>query len=259
VAYPNALEAPELAPLQPIMTTLNVQSVLAVPLQDGDEHAGVLILEQCGVPRQWQGTDHVVLRTIADQIVLAVNNARLRSLVKNLAVTDEKSGLLKRSSYLDVLLSEVKRSQPTRAPLSVMLMEFGKASAMVREIGEGPVESFMQQVGQLIASHIRQNDVAVRYDLTQIALILADTNDKNAFFVVEKMRKLMANFKVPVKESPVVTTVGIAEAVLQETYDPVDIVTEVINRVEDSLAKARADGGNIARSLAPAFTVAAAS
>ena len=44
------------------------------------------------------------------QRLLAVNNAKLRSLMKNLAVTDEKSGLLKRSSYLDVLLSETKRA-----------------------------------------------------------------------------------------------------------------------------------------------------
>ena len=259
VSYPNALEVPELISIRPILTTLNLHSMLAVALQDGDEYVGVLILEQCGVPRQWQGTDHVVLRTIAEQIVLAVNNARLRSLVKNLAVTDEKSGLLKRSSYLDVLMSEVKRSVPSKSPLSIMLMEFGRASAMVREIGEAPVESFMQQVGQLIASHIRQNDVAVRYDLTQIALILADTNDKNAFFVVEKMRKLLNNMKFPVKETPITATVGIAEAVLQDSYDPVDIVTEVINRAEDSLSRARADGGNIARSLTPAFTSAVAS
>jgi len=258
VSFPNALEAPELSSIQPILMNLNLHSVMAVSLQDGEEHVGVLILEQCGVPRQWQGSDHVVLRTIADQMVLAVNNARLRSLVKNLAVTDERSGLLKRSSYLDVLMSEVKRSVPSKSPLSVMLMEFGKASSLVRDIGEGGVESLMQQVGQLIASHIRQNDVAVRYDLTQIALILADTNDKNAFYVVDKMRKLLSGVRVPVKDTPVMTTIGIAEAVLKEAFDPVDIVTEVINRVEDSLGKARSDGGNIARSLAPAFVSAAA-
>jgi diguanylate cyclase (GGDEF)-like protein len=259
VSCPNTFEAAELESIRPELTALNIHSILAIALQEGDEHVGVLILEQCGVPRQWQGTDHVVVRTIAEQMVLAVNNARLRSLVKNLAVTDEKSGLLKRSSYLNVLLSEVKRSQASNSPLSVMLLDFGKASTMVREIGEGPVESFMQQVGQLMASHIRQNDVAVRYDLTQIALILADTNDKNAFFVVDKMRKLLNNIRVPVKDSPVVTTIGIAEAVLRESYDPVDIVTEVINRAEDSLWKARSEGGNIARSLAPAFAQAAAS
>jgi diguanylate cyclase (GGDEF)-like protein len=245
--------------LQPVITALNIQALLAVALMDGDDHVGVLILEQCGAPRHWLPTDTVVLRTIADQMVLAVNNARLRSLVKNLAVTDEKSGLLKRSSYLDVLMSEVRRSVQQGSPLSVMLMDFGKASAMVRELGESGVESMMQQVGQTIASHIRQNDVAVRYDLTEIALILADTNDKNAFFVVEKMRKLLDGTRVSAKNLQLRTTVGIAQAVLDANYDPVDIVTEVINRAESSLLTAKHEGGNIARALAPVFANAAAS
>ena len=259
VAFADVTRVAELESLRPVLEALNIHALLAVALMDGEDHAGVLILEQCGVPRHWLPTDAVVLRTIADQMVLAVNNARLRSLVKNLAVTDEKSGLLKRSSYLDVLMSEVKRSVQQNSPLSVMLMDFGKASTLVREIGESGVESMMQQLGQTIASHIRQNDVAVRYDLTEIALILADTNDKNAFFVVEKMRKLLDSTRLATKSVPLKTTVGIAEAVLDANYDPVDIVTEVINRAESSLHTAKHEGGNIARALAPAFVSAAAS
>src|SRR6266853_2092766 len=84
-----------------------------------------------------------VLKTIADQMVLAVNNAKLRSLMKNLAVTDEKSGLLKRSSYLDVLLSETKRALAQNTTASVLLLHFGKASSMVKEIGEPAVDNLM--------------------------------------------------------------------------------------------------------------------
>ena len=45
-------------------------------------------------------------------------------------------------------------------------------------------------------------------------------------------------------------TVGIAEAVLQPKFDAVDIVTEVINRVENALEVAKSEGGNKAHSLA---------
>lgn len=253
VSFSDVSGVAALEPIQPVITSLNIQALLAVSLMDGDRHAGLLILEQCGTPRHWLPTDTVVLRTIADQMVLAVNNARLRSLVKNLAVTDEKTGLLKRSSYLDVLLSEVRRSVQQSSPLSVMLMDFGKASALVREMGESGVEAMMQQLGQTISSHIRQNDVAVRYDLTEIALILADTSDKNAFFVVDKMRRLLDGMRFNTRTVPLRTTCGIAEAVLDPAYDPVDIVTEVINRAENSLHAAKHDGGNVARALAPAF------
>jgi diguanylate cyclase (GGDEF)-like protein len=249
VAIPNAPEARELEPVRESIQFLGIQSLLVVPRVDAGEQSGILILEQCA-PRQWQQTDIVVLRTIAEQMVLAVSNARLRTLMKTLAVTDEKSGLLKRSSYLDVLLSEVKRSMQQQTALTLMLLHFGRASTLVKEIGETHVESLMQQVGQNLASHIRQNDVAVRYDLTTIALVLSDTNEKTSFLVVDKMRKVLASIKIPSTDRTPPISVGIAEAVLQEKFDAADIVTEVINRVENALELARSEGGNKAHSLA---------
>ncbi|HEY6250009.1 MAG TPA: diguanylate cyclase, partial [Candidatus Angelobacter sp.] len=240
--------ASELDPVREHIQGLNIQSILAVPLMDGGEQAGLLILEQCE-PRQWRQTDIIVLRTIAEQMVLAVSNARLRSLMKTLAVTDEKSGLLKRSSYLDVLLSEVRRSLQQQTPLTLMLLHFGKASVLIKEVGEPALESMMQQIGQTLCSHVRQNDVAVRYDKTSIALLLSDTDSKNAFLVVDKMKKVLSPNKIPGTDRTPPITVGIAEAVLQPHFDSVDIVTEVINRVESALDIARSEGGNRAHAV----------
>ncbi|MEO6120497.1 MAG: diguanylate cyclase [Terriglobales bacterium] len=255
VTLTKASDAPELAAVRDSLAALGIQSLLAVPLVDStsDEHVGLLLLEQCDQPRPWTQTDAVVLKTIADQMVLAVNNAKLRSLMKNLAVTDEKSGLLKRSSYLDVLLSEAKRCITQNTTASVLLFHFGKASALVKEIGEAGVENMMQQIGQNICAQVRQNDVAVRYELTTIALILPDTTDKNSFFVVEKMRNALNELRIPNSDKALPITVGIAEAVMQSQYDPIDIVTEVINRAESALEVARNEGGNTAKSLAPQF------
>jgi diguanylate cyclase (GGDEF)-like protein len=244
--------ARELDPAREHIHALHIESLLAVPLMDAGEQAGLVILEQCE-PRQWRQTDMVVLRTIAEQMVLAVSNARLRTLMKTLAVTDEKSGLLKRSSYLDVLLSEVRRSLQQQTPLTLMLLQFGKAAALIKEVGEPALESMMQQIGQTICSHIRQNDVAVRYDATSIALLLSDTDSKNAFLVVDKMKKVLSPNKIPGTDRNPPITAGIAEAVLQPQFDSVDIVTEVINRVENALDMARAEGGNRAHALEASY------
>jgi diguanylate cyclase (GGDEF)-like protein len=256
VTVEDVKQAPELRPIAPMLEQLNVDSLLAVPLLDGDEPAGILILEQCGAPRKWRQTDVVMLRTIADQMTVAVNNARLRSLMKTLAVTDEKSGLLKRSSYIDVLLSETRRSMQQNSPMSLMLMQFGTGPTM-RDLSDTVVESLMQQLGQTICSHVRQNDVAVRYDRHVIAVILSDTNDKNSFFVVDKLRKLLVSTHMPGQDLPIPTTIGIAEAVLNPEYDAVDIVTELINRAEGALESAKTAGIGQAKSLAPVLESAA--
>jgi len=251
VSLTDAAHSPELAAIHPVVAALDIRSLLAVPLMDGESVAGILILEQCGATRLWRQSDIVVLKTIADQVVQAFQNARLRSLVKNLAVTDERSGLLKRSSYLDVLLSEARRAQQQKSTVTVMLFYFGKASVLVKECGEPAVKDMMLQAGQIVTANIRQSDMAVRYDLTTLALILADTGTKNSFFVADKMRKALATVKIPGSDREATLTVGIAEAAIQHSFDPVDIVTEVINRAEAALEVAKAEGGNSAHSIAP--------
>lgn len=238
---PDARHAPELSALTDVLTLLNIDALLAIPMIDGDQQVGVLLLQQCGSRREWRGGEIAVFQTIADQIVMAVNNARLRSLVKTLAVTDEKSGLLKRSSYVDVVLSEVQASVQQQTPLTVALLSFGRPSALVKEFGEHAVEQMMQQIGQTICTHIRQNDVAVRYDLTEIALLLADTTDKNAALAVEKLRRAASPILLPGRDVPPTLHVGLAEAVKVKEYDPVDIVTEVINRAEAALALSKSE------------------
>src|SRR5207244_5740332 len=138
---------------------------------NGDEPVGMLLLMH-NLPRVWPQSDVLVLRTVAEQMVIALNNAGLRRLVKNLSVTDEKSGLLKRASYLDLLMAESKRAVQNAAPLSVLLLQFGKSAAMVKEYGEAEVSAAMEKIGQLFTANIRSNDLAFRYDTTSIALTI---------------------------------------------------------------------------------------
>src|SRR5437660_6515962 len=119
----DALGAAELLPVREALAALGVASLLALPLSDGADHVGVLMLAQ-NTPRGWHSSDIVVLKTISDQIVNALNNAGLRRLVKSLSVTDEQSGLMKRASYLDLLMAEPRRAIQHSTPLTAVLMQF---------------------------------------------------------------------------------------------------------------------------------------
>lgn len=248
--------APELQGIQEAIADLGVSSLLALPLADGHDQVGVLLLMHSS-PHGWHSSDIVVLKTITDQVVIALNNAGLRRLVKNLSVTDERSGLLKRASYLDLLQAETRRAVQQATPLTVLLMQFGKSAAMVKDHGEAAVQATMQQVGQLFAANIRQNDLAFRYETTAIAIILGETAEKEALMAVEKLRKLLADVRLPGKDEPVVFSAGLAEAVIRQQYDPVDIVTEVINRAEHALEAALAQGQGKTVVLPPTQAAAA--
>ena len=251
----DALAAPELQPVREVIGELTATSVLAVPLTDGVEHVGLLLL-MSSAPRVWNPSDVVVLKTLAEQITIALINAGLRRLVKNLSVTDEGSGLLNRASYLDLLQAETRRSLQQGTPLTLLLMQFGKTSHMIKELGDQGLESVMQQVGKMISANIRQNDLAFRYAPTTIALVLGETAEKEGMLAMEKLRKLVAEIHLPGKDQPVTFTAGLAQSVLRQQYDPVDIVTEVINRVEQALEAARSAPNKVA-ALAASFAAAA--
>ncbi len=254
-ALNNARSLPELENVRPALVALQVAALLAIPLSDGSDHAGVLILTHPN-PRAWSANEVAILKTIAEQVVIALNNVGLRRLVKNLSVTDEDSGLLKRSSYLDLLLAESKRSLQQNAPLTVALIDIGEKSALIRDFGEAAIEAAMQQVGQVFTGNIRQHDLAFRYGPTSIALILGETGAPEAEVVIEKLRKLSGLVKFN-DHATVTFCAGVAEAVFQQQYDSVDSVTEVINRAERALESAVSQGPGKTLSVAAALTSAA--
>ena len=241
LTVPDAANAPELQSSRDAINMLGIGSLLALPLTDGTQQMGILILVH-NASRSWAANDVVVLKTISDQVVIALNNAGLRRLVKNLSVTDEDSGLLKRASYLDLLMGETQRSLQQGSPLTVVLMQFGKAGAILREYGEQAVDTAMQQIGQLFAANVRQNDLAFRYETTSIALVLGETGEAEAVLAVEKLRKLLADIRLPGKDEPLPFNAGVAEAVVRQPFEAVDIVTEVINRAEHALESAIGQG-----------------
>ena len=250
----HAATAPELEEIREVVSQLGIGSLLALPLSDGDDEMGVLLLAYSTV-HGWNSGDIVVLKTISEQIVIALNNAGLRRLVKSLSVTDEESGLLKRASYLDLLMAEMRRAVQQSTPVTVALMQFGKSAAMVKEHGEKAVEAAMQKIGQIFSANIRQNDLAFRYEMTTIALVLGETTEKEALMAAEKLRKLLADVKLSDEILPF--SAGLAEAVVRQQYDPVDIVTEVINRADVALDNAVTQGMGRIVSLPPSVAAAA--
>jgi len=246
---------PELQTVASQLASLGARSLLALPLSDGNEQLGILLLMD-RTSRAWAANDVLVFKMIAEQAATALNNAGLRRLVKNLSVTDENSGLLKRASYLDLLMGEVRRATQQSTPVSVLLMRFGDRVAIIKEQGEAAADAAMQRLGQLVAANIRQNDLAFRYAANAIAIILGETAEKEALMVVEKMRRLIST-ALDDKQAASSLNAGVAEAVLRQQFDPVDIVTEVINRAEQALEKAVDEGAGTSMALQAVLAAAA--
>lgn len=249
-ATPNSLGTIELrADETSVVRTFGFVNVLAVPLMEKEKQgAAGMILIASSEPREWKPTESYFLQAVGDQLLISYNHTRLRSLVRNLAVADEKTGLLSRSSYTDCLLAEMNRARTQKTALSLVILQMDRPSEVIQQHGEAVVERHMEQLAQQLLSGVRQNDLSVKYTAWALAFVLPDTGLAGALNFADKMRKAGAGFATP-WERPTTLSGAVVESVNRYDYESEDLVTDLMNRAESSLEEAARKGGDTLVSL----------
>jgi diguanylate cyclase (GGDEF)-like protein len=245
-AAPDALGGlPLEAAAAPAIREMGLETVMGVQLTDPETQtpAGMLIAGFAG-QHGWKPNETYFLQSIGDQMLLCVHHTRLRSLVRTLAVADEKTGLLARSSYIDCLLNESQRARNQGIPLALALLQVDSGPDVMRQQGEAPFDRYMEQLGKAVNAIVRQTDLAVKYTSWALAFILPDTGIAGAKSLAEKLKKAAGTLRPPWNGAELTTSIAIAEANARQDYDSEDIVTDLINRAEFGLQEARNRGGN---------------
>jgi len=228
-----------------ILTELGLATALGVTISDKETQApaGMLIVAH-SVAHNWKANETFFLQAIGDQMILSVSHTRLRSLVRRMGVSDDRTGLMSRSSYVGCLLNEADRARTQGTPLSLAILQIDRGSEMLRQQGETPLEKFLEQLSRSLQPMIRQNDVAVKYTSWALAFILPDTNASGAHNLVEKLRRAAEGVRPPWDSTQITLSAGIVEAAAKQEYESEDIVTDLINRAEFSMEEARKQGGD---------------
>jgi diguanylate cyclase (GGDEF)-like protein len=234
----------------PILKELGLATALGVLLTDKEtqSQAGTLVVAHVEAYK-WKPNEAYFLQAIGDQMLMSVSHTRLRSLVRRMGVSDERTGLLSRSSYQSCLLTEADRSRSQGTPLSLAILQIDRGQEILRQQGESPLENFLEQLARSLQPIVRQNDVAVKYSSWSLAFILPDTTLSGAQNLADKLRRTGSALRPPWNSGKVTLSAGIVEAVAKADYECEDIVTDLINRAEFSVEEARKRGGDIVVAL----------
>jgi diguanylate cyclase (GGDEF)-like protein len=228
-----------------ILSELGLATALGVTITDKETQspAAMLIVGQ-STPHQWKPNQTYFLQAIGDQMMMSVSHTRLRTLVRRMGVSDDRTGLMSRSSYVGCLLNEADRARTQGTALSLAILQIDRGSEMLRQQGEGPLEKFLEQLARSLQPMVRQNDMAVKYTSWALAFILPDTNTAGAQNLVEKLRRAAAGVRPPWDSTQITLSGGIVEAAARQDYESEDIVTDLINRAEFTIEEARKLGGD---------------
>jgi diguanylate cyclase (GGDEF)-like protein len=244
---PDSLGGVELqASTLPELRELGIESGLGVILTDKETQApsGTLLIGDVRA-RKWKPNESYFLQAVGDQLVLSVNHTKLRSLVRSLAVADEKTGLLSRGAYIDCLLMESNRARAQNTPISLVLVQVDRGGEFLRQHGDAALDHYMEQLSRGLSAGIRQTDVAVKYTAWSLVFILPDTPLDSARALAEKLRQLAASVRPSRGDAELTTSAVVAEASSRPGDETEDRVTEWINRADAGLEEARQQGGNV--------------
>ena len=243
---PDPLGTIELqAPSIPELRDLGLESALAVVLTDKETQApaGAMLVGGTSA-RKWKPNESFFLQAVGDQLVLSVSHTRLRSLVRSLAVADERTGLLSRSSYIDCLLMESNRARSQGTPLSLIIVQADRGGELLRQHGDAAVEKYVEHLAHALSSSIRQTDIAIKYTTWSLVFVLPNTSLENATALAEKLRQTAAAVRPSWGSQDLTVSAIVAEACSRPGDENEDRVTEWINRAETGLDEAGQRGGN---------------
>jgi diguanylate cyclase (GGDEF)-like protein len=229
-----------------ILRELGLSTVLGVALTDKETQApaGMLLVAHAD-EHEWKANETYFLQAVGDQMLMSVSHTRLRSLVRRMGVSDERTGLLSRTSYMSCLMTEADRARSQGTPLSMTIIQVDRGAELIRQQGDSPLERYVEQLARSLQPMVRQNDVAVKYTAWSLAFVLPDTTLSGASNLAEKLRRAAATVRPPWEGgTPVTLSAAIVEAVPRADFDCEDIVTDLMNRVEFSLEEVRKRGGD---------------
>ncbi len=164
-------------------------SVVSVSL--GPETAGGRPLGLITVARSagtFTDDDRELLRSLASQATLALENVELHFQVQRQAATDELTGLANHGRFQERLDAEIDQVRRYDYPLSLIMLDIDDFKAVNDSYGHQQGDVVLKQVAQVVRDSSRETDTPARYGGEEMALVLPHTDLQGAHAIAERIR-----------------------------------------------------------------------
>jgi diguanylate cyclase (GGDEF)-like protein len=152
---------------------------------------------------------------IAEQVAVAIANARLMKTMEGLAMTDSLTGLRNARSFDAYLEHELAAAERDREPLSVLMIDIDHFKKFNDTHGHPAGDEALRVFGRVVRSILRASDVPARYGGEEFVVALRHTDGAAAVLVAEKLRAAVAQAIVeigPARYGRFTISIGVAEA-----------------------------------------------
>jgi diguanylate cyclase (GGDEF)-like protein len=168
-----------------------------VPLLYQARSMGVLLVCSDDPHRIWQENELLLLRTVADQVAVAVNHARLFTQMQQLALTDGLTGCVNRRSFEMQLERDLRLATRMRQPVSLIMLDIDHFKRVNDTYGHDAGDAALRFLADVLRDELRGVDTAARYGGEEFAVILPQAGLEGALIVAERLRSRLETTEVP--------------------------------------------------------------
>jgi two-component system cell cycle response regulator len=173
----------------------------------------------------------------------AVDRMQFLTMVRELTIQDELTGLFNMRELKHLMTEEIGRSQRYGRHISLVMVDVDHFDEINVLHGHLVGDQVLQYVAQFLREKVRSLDRVARYGGDQFAILLPETYSSEAFDMTERLRRVAARPfilpQAPGKEIPISFSLGVAE--LPGDAETADTLVE---RALEALHVAKKQGGN---------------
>lgn len=173
--------------------------VLSVPLgplleSDGRLHGLITVARPGGA---FATDDRDVLRSLASQAALALENVELHLQVSRQAVTDELTGLANHRRFQELLGIQMEQVRRYGHSVGLIMLDIDDFKSVNDTYGHQQGDVVLRRVARALADISREADLPARYGGEELALILPHTDVEGAYAIAERVRAAIEALRIP--------------------------------------------------------------
>lgn len=215
----------EYDPTQQVVFTKRVglkemRSLLVMPLVVRDDAIGTLTVA-AHRSDAFKGSARATLLVLANQMAVALSNAKAVRRLEEMATTDGLTGCLNKRAFNEALAQKLKSAERFGRKLSLVVTDIDHFKSVNDTYGHATGDVVIKELGEVLRRVKRETDIVSRFGGEEFCVLCEETDTQGAVLLAERVREVLREtvFQTELGKLQVTASLGVATFPLDASSD----------------------------------------